>query len=385
MNREELLLVGLGGAGNKVVDTIVDTDMRFPAYFINSAKTDIESLNNYDNIDKNYFCISNQNGTGRDRNLGKAFAQKKGMNMLDILLRHDEKTLFFVTSLGGGSGSSIISVLLNGISRIKEDPDMDFDKTINLICILPSLDSPDVVLQNAIDTWNEIMSYNCVNSMMFIDNNTMSNGNLLDEDSINQIFAEEFTALFDIPSTNGRNFDNGNLRKLINSKGCIYIYDLPSGCESIQEALSVAERNSVVSRMYKSDQILDKTNGLERIQCSCLGTSFNDESYSHDELNISYKANDNFDGFNEEHNLLLLSGAMPPKTAIDLIEKELTNRENTINVNMDFNKFKVSNTTKNNVQNKKGANNLFKNPKTNDKDKMMKKALKRKKNLFDIL
>lgn len=382
MNRDSFVLIGCGGGGSKLIDAIVNQDPRFLPFFINSSMTDIESLDNYDDIDKNYLCISNQNGAGRDRLIGKRFASKKGWSMIDVIKRFDQKVIYLTTSFGGGSGSSITSVLLKAIKTMKEDG--EFDKTVNLIGILPSLNSSDEVLRNTIDTWKEIMSYNCVDNMMFIDNNNTINGSLLSEDEINENFAQLFDSIFEIPNSNGRNFDNGNLGRILTSKGCMYVYDLPSGCTSVEQALKQADNTSILAKMFKIKDVMMIDDGKEKMRCGFIGTSFNDENYNHEEILEKYKnLEEDFHGYNEENNLVLLSGCLPPFYSIQIIEAELDDRarEKAKLKEMDFSKFVVDYDNKDiAVDSQQKAT-----PKTQSqpKSKNMKKVMK--KNLFDMV
>ena len=382
MNRNDLILFGLGGAGNKLLDDIVNTDPRFIPFFINASLSDIQTLNNYDDVDVNYFSLSSQNnGTGRSREIGKRLASKNGYNILDIIQRYPQKTITFISSFGGGSGSSILSIVLKAISKLKKDG--DFDKIINVIGILPRLNSVDLILENTVDCWNEVMSYDCVNNMIIVDNNNIIDGEYLDETIINQSFAESFNAIFDIPNINGTNFDSGNLSRIINSKGCTYFYNLPNECDTTIEALEQAEKKSILGKMYKSKEIIVTDNGLERIQCGYVGASFNNDKYSIDEVLYLYKpTEDIFSGYNEDSNILLISGALPPLNSIKLIQKELYERKKNKSSNTnDFSKFIVD-TDKKPHQNL-NQNNTHSNSqnKVKDKGKIMKKTLK--KNLFD--
>ena len=347
MNREDMLIIGCGGCGNKMADTLANLDDAYNVFFINTSKTDINSLENADDIDRNYYIISNSsNGTGRDRTFGKRLVGKKISSIINMILDSDKKDIWLISSFGGGSGSSIISSIFANLDMyIRENGAID--KTINLIGVLPKKDSAKIILQNTINTWNEILSYNSLNAMLFINNDSKINGKYLSETAINQNFVDDFDSIFDIPLENGRNFDNGNLEKLLIAKGCIYLYSFPNGEESIHVAIKNIENiknNSVFATMDINEQETEKDNGLERIKCLYLGTSFSDENYIHEEALYFFKPiEDNFQGYNEEKNLLLLSGMMPPVHLIKGLQDELDDRlmnEDT-KKEMDFSKFKV--------------------------------------------
>ena len=387
MNRTDFTLLGCGGGGGKVVDTIVNQDSKFMSYFINASKTDIESLDNSDDIAVNYTCIANQrNGMGRDRNLGKRYVSKRGMNLLEVIDNFDTSVVYVVFTFGGGSGSAIASILLAGIQKLKDIG--NFDKTINIIGILPSIDSSTEVLKNSVETWNEIMSYTCINNMIFIDNNNTVNGEYLEEQEINDRFAEMFDSIFDIPNVNGRNFDNGNLGRILNSEGCMYIYDLPNGCNNANLALKQADTNSVLAKMYESKESIDiDKDGNKKIKCGFIGTSFNNENYTHKDILAKYKSNkEDFEGYNEDSNLVLISGCLPPLVSIQVIQAELKDREKVeiCNDKTDFKSFIVEDESeKQSMTNYKEVKDYKPIAQPQVKTKTKKKAMK--KNIFDML
>lgn len=387
MNRDEIILTGLGGAGGKLADEIVSNDPRFQPFFINSSKTDIESLKNYDEIVKNYICTSMQNGSGRNKKIGRRQAGKSGMRILDTIQKFEASTVYFLTSLGGGAGSSTAEVILNSINQLKKQG--LFNKTINLIGILPCLNSSDVILKNTLETWDSIMSYSdCINNMIFIDNNTIFEGSYLDEDTINERFVNLFNSIFDIPDLNGTNFDSANLGNILNSKGCMHIYNLPQGCANVEQAMKIADNNSILAKMFINEDLIDiDSNKVKRIKCSYIGTSFNDKNYSHEDVLQKYKnLEEDYQGFNEENNLVLISGMLPPYYAIRNIKGELEDREKNKELpKADFSKFtsgynEIDNNSTSMI--KKDTSKKRTQDTTATKNENMKKILKS--NLFDM-
>lgn len=385
MNRNDLILVGLGGGGSRLVDSIVNNDPRFASYYINTSITDIEALETADKNTKNYFCISTNNGVGRNRDLGKSFAKKSGYSIIDIIERFNQDVIYFVSSLGGGSGSALLSELLRAIETLKSDPDSDFNKIINIIGILPDLKSPTVILKNARDTWNEIMNWTCVNSMIFVNNNCKLDENYDSADEkeirINEMFSEYFSSIFDIPVINGVNFDNGNLTNILTDKGCLYFYDLPNDCSSIEVAMSKSENNSILGRMYIDDNSITITDDNKKlINCSYLGISFINEDYNKNYIFNKYlPKTEPYVGENAERNLLLISGCLPPLNDMKIIDLELKEREKNIE---NENTMNFSNLILNKDNNNTKAN-TEKNEPIKEKKEGKKKVIKKvKKGLF---
>lgn len=394
MNRGDMLFVGLGGAGGRLVDELIEYNGMFQGFFINTSIGDIKSLDNASDETQNYYCISTLNGVGRNRKLGKAFADQSGYNMIDILTRYQQEVIYLVASLGGGSGSSILSVLLEAIEELKSDEDGSFNKTINVIAILPSLNSPDVILNNALETWNEIIDNKGINGIIFVDNssNIIKLNNIPESKrdvTINQHFIELFDSVFDIPLNNSIKFDNGNLGNMLRDKGCLYIYNIPNDCTSIEIAMSKSESNSVLAKMYKEDNIItdsnkliQKTNENEKyIECGYLGISFQNQSYNKDYFyqKFSFRQED-YDGINSDRNLLLISGCKPPLNAMKLIEHEIEDRKKNENIksNLNNNSFKINRQSTSDYND--SSENSTTTTNTTTDSNLVKKAMK--KNLF---
>lgn len=331
MNRSDLLLVSLGGGGNKLADTIMSADSRFQGLFVNTSITDLQSLDNCDNDIKNYICISTQNGVGRNRDLGKSYAENYAMTIIERIMNHAQQdVIYFISSLGGGSGSAILSVLLEKLDELKLEG--SFDKIINLICIIPDLKSPDIILDNSLNTWSEVLRRNnCINSMIFIDNGANIKG-VTDteekESTINEKFAELFDSVFDIPDNNGRKFDTGNLSNILKDRGCLYMYDLPSGCNNMTEAFRYGEKNSVLAKVFRNEKNthVDEL-GHSMLKCGYVGVSLADENYDKSLIQENYMLRKEFYcGSNDERNLVLISGCLPPSDTMQIIKLELDER-----------------------------------------------------------
>ena len=376
MDRSDILPVGLGGGGGNLINSLIDVDNRWQGYFINTSITDIQSLSNCNNIIKNYYCISTSNGVGRKRDLGKELTKNTFLNIYDNLQKFSQKKIIFVASLGGGSGSAELSIILEGIDTMG-----DFNKDITLILIIPSLNSSDEILRNALDTWNEISKRKCVTNIIFVDNNSnvgYYSSEKEKEMAINNIFAKQFDSIFDIPEDNGTNFDEGNLGNLLNDKGVLYFYDL-GDYEDINKAMNNKDKNSVLAPMYiPKEQLEILPDNTNAIICGRYGLSFSydyNRNYFYKHFRPKYES---YEGINVYgNNLLLISGCYPPIDTLNLIEHELEDRKKkNSNNDFDFSMFSIGNNnnfTKDSVENVVKESNINNIPKT--KKKM-------KKNLF---
>lgn len=385
MNRSDLLLVSLGGAGNKLADAIMDTDYRYQGLFINTSITDLETLKHCNTQTKNFICISTQNGVGRNRSLGKSYAESYVMTIIEKILNYvQQDTIYLLSSLGGGSGSAILSVLLEKIAELKTTG--EFDKTVNLICIIPDLKSPDVILKNSLNTWSETLrTSGCVNSMIFINNGTQIEG-IRDiekkEVVINEKFASLFDSVFEIPTNNGHKFDSGNLSNILKDKGCLYIYDLPSGYNNVIEAFKKSEQESILPSIYKSTKntYVDEETGRVKLRCGYLGISLSDEEYNKASIEKNYIVRrELYVGQNDEKNLVLISGCLPPSGAMENIKMELDERSKRENFDdmMSFEEFVIdmADTSTNKDTTAKNASHQV--PSQESQNKPLKKVMKK--------
>lgn len=355
MDRSDILLVSLGGGGNRLVDTILKADQRFQGLFVNTSMTDIESLDNYNPLTKNFLCISQQNGVGRNRDIGKSYAEQYKASIAEKIMKYQQETIYLVSTLGGGSGSSILSTTLGVLRDIKNEGALD--KIINLICVIPDSKSPSIILQNALETWDEVLAYQDVfNSMIFINNECKSHDDELTQDEkeveINIRFAKMFDAIFDIPEYNGVNFDNGNLGNILNDKGCLYIYDLADNSSNISFAMREAERNSVLASVYRTQEntvIVDPSKNLKAMKCGYLGISLSNENYNAQEiLENYYVRKEPYIGLNQDKNLVLVSGCLPPSSAMEVLYLELKERRNAEKEEVEVIPYKSFSVNKNN-------------------------------------
>ena len=124
MQKTNKMIFGLGGTGNNIVSLLANnhkdiiTDASKQAYYINLSSTDIS------NTFKGKTCLIDIGGTGKDLNKGKE-AVNNNSNKIHEFLRLacqniDAKTeIIVVSSLGGGSGSSLTPIVLEYFLNIK--------------------------------------------------------------------------------------------------------------------------------------------------------------------------------------------------------------------------------------------------------------------------
>lgn len=242
MNRNEMLLIGVGQAGGNIVSEILKKDDRYIGLFINTSQKDLLNVDNA----KNIYLIPNADGTGRNRNVAKGYGKEYYSSIIDQIDKFPlQKTLYIFFSLGGGTGSGLSPTLVKMISMLSTS-----EKQIHVVGIAPSLAESKRAKQNAKDCWNEISMLPNVCTHHILDNNKRDN-----KKDINIDFAEKFEAMIRItePNLEGEEtIDNGDMGVLTSSKGASAIYFLPEEADT-KVAIAKGIKNSIYADFSKDE------------------------------------------------------------------------------------------------------------------------------------
>ena len=200
------LFISLGGCGNNLLDTIqketnLIVDPTRQAAYINFAQSDVSD------IGRGQKLIIETGGTGRDPNVGKSFAEQN-ISKIENFCRSiltlkprpgvkpvDIDSIVILSSLGGGTGSSLTPHVINFFSQ---------KYPVSLIAIFPSNKEGVATLPNAIksfqNVYNNFVSNDKLKSFLLIDNEFYEkNGNYgtFDFKSINSEIVITLTEFFD--------------------------------------------------------------------------------------------------------------------------------------------------------------------------------------------
>ena len=134
------------------------------------------------------------------------------------------------------------------------------------------------------------------------------------------------------------------------------------------------DNNSCLAPIYtdRNFNIEIQADNSLAIKCGYVGVSFDSEDYNKSYIYKSFKNDkdkETYVGENaDEHNILILSGMLPPLDTMTMLEHELRDRNRITNntSNMDFSKFTIGDN--NNVEN----NTVNENSKTHTKKKKRK-------------
>lgn len=281
--KERILFECVGQAGGNVGQLLMDKG--YICHFINSS---LDDLNAIDVKDSYKFHIPNAMGCSKDRRKAMRFAREYYKLMTETIDRRFamQDIVYFVFSLGGGTGSGIAPMLLDYLSS--NNP----SKHYGAIVILPSTSEPIKSQVNAIEAYNQLKKIGNLKNIFVLDNNCGMN-----KLSINQEFVELFDELIDITRPDLRGvIDQDELSTVLTTKGMIAMGYFDNEEDSVKNALI----NDSIFAPFKRN--------CERVAISIC----DDIDVEVIERATNYP-NDIYVGYNDEKNFIALCG-MPLST-----------------------------------------------------------------------
>ena len=149
----KLALIGVGQAGGKIADALLEYDERTgsrvvqSAVAFNTAKTDLRGLDHIPSSNRVLIGRSRVkgHGVGADNELGAEIAREDGeeiVGALDVIPVHEVDAFLVVAALGGGTGSGAGPVIINRLQEIYAEP-------VYGLAVLPGGDEGGIYALNA--------------------------------------------------------------------------------------------------------------------------------------------------------------------------------------------------------------------------------------------
>lgn len=305
MDKKRVAVIGTGGAGNKMLDVLMNIDGIYTPIFCNTNVREMENLEFFD-AGNNVLYFANAEGTGRNREKAKEAIIKDQQKIIDFFASKFSansgiNTFFILSSADGGTGSGSVPMLASAIKRINPE------SKVNLVIAMPSLNERELSLKNAKALWNDIimlMKQKRVNSVQFIDNNKM-----LDEEEFNIATMQE---LDDAISVNNEEIDIIDSEKVNTAFGYKVILTLDPRYKEVAKAIDQAVKNSNFIMPNSFD-------------CDYLMASFDKDSFDKNSFKGKFEVFelDKYDYNDEEKNIIVLGGVTMPKEYIELVDMEL--------------------------------------------------------------
>ncbi|GCD12586.1 hypothetical protein [Clostridium tagluense] len=306
MKKEDILVIGAGGCGNRQLNELMKLDARYGGLFLNSNLSEMDELEYFDK-DRRCFYISNADGCGKDMEKMKQFAKEEAPKFYVMIKKFTQPYFLFLASANGGTGSMATLMYAKLIkSKCSE-------KSINLAITFPALTETSTDFENAIQFWNEVSALkknNIIDSIQYIDNNKGS------EKEVNIKAMKQLDESFNM--VNGK-LDTSDSLKVHSTVGYKVFLKLDENIENREEAIDTAIKNSM---FYMPSNF----------ECDKMIGDINTNDFSIKFIKEEFECYD-FSKFNENtdnETKILLGGCEMPKETIDLVceaLKELKNKK----------------------------------------------------------
>lgn len=301
--KSQVLAIGCGGCGNKLLDTFLSLDRsrKYTGIFFNTNLDEMKGLKNYDK-DRKSFYVPNAEGTGKDRNKAEQYIKDEAPKFAEMIQKFTNQThIIMFTSANGGTGSKATTMLPRLIKKLCPD------KTITVVATFPKLDESDTDFNNTLDFWEELKECRKrkeVDNVMIIDNNKKE-----DEEEVNLLAMKELDYSF---TTAEGNLDSTDADRFHSARGYSVVLKLEEGGDSLKDA---------IDRAIKRSMFFIPSN----LECDVMVGNVNIEDYSIAQIKSDIMAYDfnKFHKKSEGDSLLLLGGCEMPTEAIELVEESL--------------------------------------------------------------
>jgi hypothetical protein len=320
MNKRQILLIGCGKAGNRLINELIEKDSMLTGLFVNTAYEDMARLKHCK--EDNSFLFSSANGSGRNRNIAQQYVKDQVKSLIDVITRYPlHNNIYIFTSSDGGTGSGITPMICQLLKSAFKSKGLD--RKINLVAIMPNQKVDDrLAFENAIGFWNDIVMERedkqgnkftikdeCLDSIKLIDNTKGQNYNEINAKAVRDIINS-----FNMNGTHDEgDIDDRDSKTLNTEKGFSLILSLPTGYKNAKEAIDKAIEDTVFAKP-------------DNYNCNYLGISLNDNDYLIDDVrgcfDTVYKTT--YKTYNPKgHNTVVLSGCSTPNEIITTIKQKL--------------------------------------------------------------
>lgn len=310
MDFKKVLILGNGMCGNRLLSKLLQKDGRYTGIFCNASMPDMEKLPKLD-IERNVFYIPNATGTGKNPELASKYIKEEVQKLIDMIAKYPlQDTIIIIASADGGFGNGSVKPVVTAIKGAIKRGILP-EKSINIVGVLPSLNEGKVAFQNTISFWNDLIylrGKKLIDSIQFIDNNKRKTLKEINECAIEELdYALGFQA---------DTIDETDSKRINTEKGYKFLMKLDKKYRSIDDAIDNAIKSSVFVQPSNYD-------------CKYLGISVKEEDFCAEDLKNKFDTLEvPYCGYNDEENLILLSGLSLPKEPIEIIEMALKDIEN---------------------------------------------------------
>jgi len=304
-----VLNIGTGGTGNKLLDTFMDLldnsenvlQSVYDGVFVNSNINEMKRLKHY-NSTINGLAI-NGGGTGRNQDVAQESISKDRSKFINFLANktdnYDVASIYLAS--GGGFGGGSLTTLTNVLRHLNSK------LAINLVVAMPALSEGKTTIGNALKLHSKITKLRVqgvVNSYQYIDNDKMQN-----EDEFNKLCMKLILDSYELQE----GAVDINDTKMINSANKYkVILPLADKFKSLVDAVDYSMDNSPFVMPNNLD-------------CSYMGGIFEKGIYDKDEWKELFKAKMWGKTDYGSKNLMVLGGVTSPDEYIQTLQEAYDN------------------------------------------------------------
>ena len=309
--KDKIGFVCVGQAAGNIGDLLAEKG--YDVFAINTSQEDIATLK----FVKHTYHIPGGLGCSKDRDTAKkklAECLDDITNQLDTYITED--IIYFIFSAGGGTGSGFspyfIDILINDVF-VEEDEDGELypTKTIGVITILPADKESPQARENG---------YNCIKEISEIDG--LANVFILDNEgqpkleAVNKIFVDYLDSVLMIPSrhksTKG-NVDISEIKKGFSTPGISIIARVNSSKATMSDIVNRLKNNVFAQQDLDTDK---------KAMSYVISSTVNPLDYKTIVAEFGQYV-DEFHTFNQDTNIVMLTGLPYPTVRIKGIEERL--------------------------------------------------------------
>lgn len=223
-------IIGVGEGGCNVANKF--EKLGYKTFYINSAMKDLNKLET--NSDNTYH-ITDAKGCVRDRDKAKSYLK----NNYDIILSNIKQRMgnlniiFVVFSMGGGTGSGMSPMLMNGLMAHMPN------STFGSMGIIPDNMSSAKMKANTCECYSELKKLkDRIGNCYFIDNNGVCENNLsvANLDTLDKSFVSRINDLVNVSDSMG-SVDEAEITTLLTTSGNVLISEILPNIKEIENRL----------------------------------------------------------------------------------------------------------------------------------------------------
>lgn len=298
--KERLLFVCVGQAGSNIGQMFEGKG--YNCLFINTSNDDLETIQG-----KHKYHIPAATGCNKDRQKALLYAR----DYYDAIVNTIDKKfplqdmVYFIFSLGGGTGSGLSPILLDILSN------KNTNKSYGAVTIIPSLNESLKAQVNSVEAYKQVTDIERLKNVFILDNNKK------DKFRINDEFAMLFDRLVNVTERDPRGIiDGAELEVLLTTKGNSIMTFIPHAVD-MGWMLEQKVYNNIFTNYERG--------------CKYIGLSMSNHIKMENVEELIGMPIDSFTGYSKNETFLISVGMPYPRRIIDRLLMNISMKQENLN------------------------------------------------------